>query len=304
MEFRKEPTDVTALIKDIMDLLHPGGAEKGLHLLLDLPEALPANLLVDPHRVRQIMMNLVGNALKFTDAGGVSVGVSHDAATNILRVEVADTGPGISPDGQAKLFQRFSQVDGSSTRRHGGSGLGLAICRGLVEALGGTIGVDSRPGDGARFWFAIPAKIATASPGSGHVHATSSLWLDGVRILVADDSAAIREILERLLLAAGAEVTLVADGEAALAAASARPYDLVLLDQMMPRLDGVSAARAIRQPDALNAEIPLLAMSAFTGNPLPPGLFDAVIAKPLEIAALLRGISGILNIRGEIADAA
>ncbi len=304
VEIRKAPLDVGAHLAEIMDFLRPGASEKNLALRLDLPQPLPARLLVDQHRLQQVMMNLIGNALKFTDAGTVTVSASHDPVTSILRVDVSDTGHGISPEGQTKLFQRFSQVDGSSTRRHGGSGLGLAICRGLVEALGGSIGVESRIGMGARFWFAIPAEIATGYGADERNPSSPSLMLDGVRILVADDNPAIREILDQLLLTAGAEVTLAADGEAALTAATSRPFDVILMDQMMPKHDGVSVARAIRQPDALNAEIPIIAMSAFTGRPVSPGLFDGVITKPLDPATLLQALARVLNLRGENAHAA
>ena len=304
VEIRRAPLDVASHFDDILALLRAGAAEKGLELRLDLPQPLPSRLLVDPRRLQQVMMNLIGNAVKFTDHGSVAVSASYDASLNVLRVDVSDTGPGISPEGQAKLFQRFSQVDGTSTRRHGGSGLGLAICRGLVEAQGGAIGVDSRIGEGARFWFTIPADMTTGGDADNRRHVSSGLLLDGVRVLVADDSAAIREILDRLLLTAGAEVTLVADGEKARATAAIRPFDLILMDQTMPLLDGINAARAIREPDALNAEIPIIAMSAFSGAPLPAGLFDDVLGKPIEPAALLRVIVDALHLRRENAHAA
>ena len=304
VEIRRAPIDVASHLADIIDLLRPGATEKDLELHLDLPEILHDRLLVDPHRLRQVMMNLIGNAVKFTDVGSVVVSASYDDASHALRVSVCDTGPGISPEGQAKLFQRFSQVDGTSTRRHGGSGLGLAICRGLVAAQGGAIGVESSVGNGARFWFTLPADIATGYVSDDGHQTSSQFLLDGVRILVADDSAAVREILDRLLLTAGAEVTLVADGDAALAAATLRPFDVILMDQMMPKQDGVRVARAIRQPAMLNAEIPIIAMSAFTSRPVSPELFDGVIAKPLDAATLLRAIAKVLNLRGENAHAA
>lgn len=304
VEIRRAPTDVTACIENLMSLLHPAAGEKGLELRFDLPRPLPSRLLVDPHSLQQIMMNLVGNAVKFTDAGSVLVRAVYDTGLNLLRIDVSDTGPGITPEGQAKLFQRFSQVDGSSTRRHGGSGLGLAICRGRVEANGGQIGVESQIGNGARFWFTLPAEIVTGHAIADTSRLQSPSPLDGVRVLVADDNPAVCDALNRILLSAGAEITLVADGDAARTIAAAQPFDVILLDLMMPLLDGVGAARAIREPDALNAAIPIIAMSAGIGADLPPGLFDDTIAKPVERASLIRMLTNLLDRQEKDAHAA
>ena len=308
VDLRKAPTDVAAQLAEVVDLLLPGAHAKNLQLVLDLPAplsaALPDRLLIDPHRLQQIMMNLIGNAVKFTDAGQVIVSASYDPGSRALRISVSDTGPGISPEGQAKLFQRFSQVDGSSTRRHGGSGLGLAICRGLIDAHGGRIGCESPTGGGARFWFDLPAEAATAYAGSDANAQVARVMLDGVRILVADESAAVREILDQLLLSAGAEVTLVADGEAAIAAAASRPFDVVLVDLLMPDRDGVRVARAIRTRDALNADTPIIAMSAHFGSSPPKDLFDHAIDKPIASATLIRVLVEALNLRGDHAHAA
>ena len=304
VELRKAPTDVAAHFAEVVDLLLPGARAKGLEVRLDLAAPLPDRLLVDPHRLQQVMMNLIGNAVKFTGAGKVIVSAAYDDAARSLAVSVSDTGPGISPEGQDKLFARFSQVDGSSTRRHGGSGLGLAICRGLIEAHGGEIGVDSQTGGGARFWFTLPAETATAYDAGEGYGTPSQSPLDGFRILVADDSAAIREILNTLLLSVGAEVTLVADGEAAIAVATSRPFDVVLVDLMMPGHSGVDVARAIREPDKLNAEIPVIAMSAYVRSDHPRELFDDTITKPIDCTTLMRTLVNVLNLRARHAHAA
>jgi CheY-like chemotaxis protein len=205
---------------------------------------------------------------------------------------VADTGPGLSLEDQSALFRRFSQVDSSSTRRHGGTGLGLAICKALVEAMGGTIGVTSLPGRGATFRFEAPAAPAAlqALPAEGDL---SGPGLDGVRVLVADDTAANRELARAVLESFGAEVEEAADGEAAVEAARLTPVDVILMDLRMPGLDGPAAARAVRAEAGPNQDVPILAFSAGGDEVVGPE-FDGVVAKPIAAAALRRAIAEAL----------
>jgi PAS domain S-box-containing protein len=158
-EIRTEqrPTDVQAVMRDTVNLFSGRSQEKGLSLTLDYPLDAPALLMVDPDRLRQVLINLAGNGLKFTEQGGVRLVAAYDAASERLKIEVIDTGPGVPADRMSALFQRFSQIEGPATRKFGGTGLGLAISKGLVEAMGGEIGVSSQEGDGACFWFTIPA---------------------------------------------------------------------------------------------------------------------------------------------------
>jgi PAS domain S-box-containing protein len=166
VEIHRQPVETGRLIETVAGVLEQQARSKGLALETRLAAGLPNQIVVDPDRIRQVLMNLVGNAVKFTDAGSISILADYDAAAAEFCVRVVDTGAGMTAEQQQQLFKRFSQVDGSSTRRHGGTGLGLAICKGLVEAMGGRIGVESTPGVGTTFWFVTPAErveVATAA---------------------------------------------------------------------------------------------------------------------------------------------
>jgi CheY-like chemotaxis protein len=188
----------------------------------------------------------------------------------------------------ARLFQRFSQVDGSSTRRHGGTGLGLAICRGLTEAMGGEISVESTPGHGSVFHFHIDAPAASP-PIQIEADRTASASLGGVRILVADDNAANRELARALLQQFDAEVTEAADGSEAVALASEAPFDVILLDLNMPVLDGQGALLRIRAEPGPNQDAPILAFTADRPDTVNcgPGGFDGMIGKPIIAAQMV-----------------
>jgi CheY-like chemotaxis protein len=242
-------------------------------------------LLIDPERVRQVLLNLVGNAVKFTAAGEVVLTAAHDVATQRLRIAVVDTGPGVTAEDQALIFARFSQIDAALNRQHGGTGLGLAISRGLVELMAGEIGVESPPGEGARFWFEIPAPIASGDVAEDEP--TIPLPPPGSTVLVVDDNAGNRELVRTVLEAVGVEVVEANDGEAGVAAAAMRPYDAILMDLRMPRLDGVLAAQRIRAENGPSADAPIIAFSAdVRSGPLDP-VFDGATPKPLTVVSLL-----------------
>jgi PAS domain S-box-containing protein len=268
---------------------------KGLTLELLTGASTPDFVSVDPNRLRQILVNLVANAVKFTQSGGVTVTLRHES--DRLYVTVRDTGPGLTPDQQKKLFQRFSQVDGSSTRLHGGAGLGLAICKGLVEAMGGEISLKSRRGRGSIFELHVSAPTAS-EPGEERGEAEAPLNIDGVRVLVVDDNAANRELVRAVLCAAGVSVEEASGGEQAVRAALTTPYDIVLMDIRMPNMDGCAALQFIRNAAGPNQGIPILAFSADTSL-APPArgdfAFDDLISKPLEASALLRLIARWAN---------
>lgn len=292
VELDPQPTDVRRFLEDTLSMFAPEASAKGLTLSLDV-DALPAGpVLLDTARVGQVLTNLIGNALKFTPAGSVSVRASWDAIER-LSVSVADSGEGIAPDKLPRLFQRFSQVDSSVSRRHGGAGLGLSICKGLVELMGGEIGLSSEPGRGSTFSFSVPAPEAPAqaavAEASTELQATPS-----VDILVTDDLEANRVLTRALLEALGHRVTLAASGDEALSLTRGRGFDLIFMDLQMPGMDGFETARRIRAGE-LNREAPILALSAnvleeHVDASYAAGMNDH-LAKPIRPEALVEAIA-------------
>jgi len=296
VSFQPEPTSLAKLTRATLGLFMPQAGAKDLDLVLDCDvEASDLILSLDPDRIRQILLNLVGNAVKFTDAGGVTLRTRYDEASGMLSIEVIDTGPGIPPDRHDRLFKRFSQVDGSLTRSHGGTGLGLAICKGLVEAMGGEIGADSRAGEGSRFWFTVPAPLADAADAHIEGQVADQQPVTGVRVLVVDDHPANRELARLILAGIGAEVSEAADGEEAAQLASEWPYDVILMDLRMPRLDGPGALRKIREGAGPNDATPILAFTADADGETAVRLaamgFQNVVAKPLEPGTLVAAVA-------------
>ena len=292
LQIRLEPSDPAEVCRETLDLFGEQALVKGLSLRFETG-ALPRRLSLDPARLRQLLLNLVGNAVKFSDGGEIVLALRWRAEDHRLLVSVQDQGPGIAAAQQSLLFRRFSQVDGSSTRRFGGTGLGLAICLGLVEAMGGTIGVESELGRGARFFFDIPAPPAAAS--EADADAGAPLFAAGTRVLVADDHPANRELVRAVLAPFGAEVTEAVNGAEALAIAEAMPFDLILMDLRMPELDGQAAMRAIRAGGGPNQAAPILAFSAGAeahgaADRLRAG-FDGDLSKPLLPADLIMAVS-------------
>ncbi|MGQ3027181.1 MAG: ATP-binding protein [Ferrovibrionaceae bacterium] len=288
-----EPVDfhLGELVDSLAALFAPRAAAQGDRLNWTIDPGLPAWLRADDGRLRQILLNVVGNAIKFTRDGRVDIRFAWMGGedSRMLQVEVTDTGTGIPPDKLGSLFQPFSQVDSSLSRPHDGTGLGLAICRRLVEALGGQIGVTSQLGRGSRFWFSMRCVPGTAqNRDTGEpVPAVRPL-----RILVAEDNIINQALMRELLHGAGHYCDLVADGVEAVEMVQKFPYDIVLMDVQMPRLDGVAAARRIR---ALNTRVRDIPIVALTANVLPSqrqSYLDAgmtyFLAKPVEAASLHR----------------
>ena len=291
-EITPRPVSPVEVAHDALLMFAPQAEVKGLALDFQAEEGVPDALELDPERLRQILLNLVGNAIKFTDHGRVRLGLRYDADLQHLHVDVQDSGVGLTPDQQAGLFQRFSQVDASSTRRHGGTGLGLAICKGLVEAMGGEIGVTGAPGQGSTFAFFIAAPPAKAAEGAPTAD-TPALALDGVRVLVVDDNPMNRELARAVLETVGAEVTEAGDGEQALQAALGMPYDVILLDIRMPIMDGPATLKRLRVEPGPNMSIPVLAFSADSDleRYAEEDGFDDVVRKPMNAAGLIQKIS-------------
>ena len=291
-----QPMNVSKLARATLELFTPQAGAKDLRLELD-DAGCGDGLVVaaDPDRLRQIMLNFVSNAVKFTEQGSVTIRTAYDIAAQSLQVDVIDTGGGIAPDKQALLFQRFSQIDGSLTRAKGGTGLGLAICKGLVEAMGGEIGVESHDGEGSRFWFRIPAAPAQLTSLDDEADATLRPAFEGVRVLVVDDHDTNRELARLFLAGVGAEVTEACDGEEAVKLAQEWPFDVILMDLRMPRLDGAGALRRIRDQAGPNDATPILAFTADATADLNEKLiadgFEGVVAKPLAPDALLTAVA-------------
>ena len=281
-------------VQSAVMMFAPMADAKGLTLDFASEGPIPAHACFDPDRLRQILLNLVGNAMKFTAQGGVRIGMRFDIEAQQLHVTVKDTGPGMSPEQQAKLFQRFSQVDASSTRRHNGTGLGLAICKGLSEAMGGEISVSSQVGEGSTFAFHICAVPAAASEIRAEESQNPALvGAPGVRVLVVDDNAINRELARLTLEMAGADVSEASSGEAALDAAAGAPYDVILLDIRMPGMDGPAVLKALRQSDSPNSFTPVIAFTADADQARFAEAshgFDDVVCKPIDPGAMIRAV--------------
>ncbi|MFI4936430.1 MAG: ATP-binding protein [Caulobacterales bacterium] len=291
VEIERMPIDPADLGFRTLELFEPQLEKKGLNRQFKA-FALPPQVLTDGTRIRQILMNLIGNAVKFTAAGGVEVRARFDLDRGVLRYEVADTGPGIAPERQSRLFQRFSQVDASTSRSFGGTGLGLAICKGLAEAMGGAVGVTSAPGEGSCFWVEIAYEPVTAPLEQDNEPAgiDLALALRELHLLVVDDNAANRELARLVSEPLGVIVTEAEGGAQAVRAAQSRAFDIILMDIRMPEIDGPTAAGMIRAKPGPNAATPIIAFTADATGDLPAawdGLFETRLPKPIVAAELL-----------------
>ncbi len=266
------PVQLDCVLTDLSSLIGHQIRQKGLDLQIDLPAPLAQlPLSGDPMRLGQVLLNLAGNAIKFTERGSIALRVRMLAETADaveLRFEVVDTGIGIDPDAQPRLFRAFEQADNSTTRKYGGTGLGLVICKRLVQLTGGEIGVDSTPGVGSTFWFTVSLarrRLDAAGPAGQQDLAEPEAALRrahaGARVLLVEDDPINQEVSRDLLEAAGLSVETADDGRQGLERARQQAYDLILMDMQMPVMGGIEATRAIRA-DSLNRATPILAMTA------------------------------------------
>lgn len=293
VEIEAVPFDVRQWLGQTLGIVESQCQEKGLGLRLEVDEGLPEVLSGDVARLRQVTLNFLSNAVKFTADGEVALRASgretHDGGYR-LRVEVVDTGIGVSEAKADLIFGRFSQADASTTRVYGGTGLGLAISRRLVELMGGEIGYHSEAGAGATFWFEVPLDFDKVLPVSVAIDQTGPV-AHGGRVLLVDDAPANRELLTIILTTLGLEVETASNGVEAVAAVRRGGFDLVLMDVHMPQMDGLAATRLIRQEaDEALRTVPVLALTANVledqiARCLEAGM-DGHLAKPIQVADL------------------
>jgi CheY-like chemotaxis protein len=304
--------DLRSMLKDTEDFLAIGAHKKGLELVCQVDPSVPSLLRGDPGRLRQILVNLGGNAVKFTEKGEIVIRVrleGDDKKNATIRFEVSDTGIGIPANRQDILFSPFTQVDGSTTRQYGGTGLGLAISKHLAELMGGSIGLESEVGKGSTFWFTAvfekqPAGSGSADEKFAKIGGEGAIERSAaeptipendkrkIRILVAEDNPVNQKVAQAMLRKMGLRADVVADGQEAVNALQTVPYDLVLMDCQMPEMDGFEATLCVRQEGskALNPSIPIIAMTASTMQGdrekcIQAGMND-FIAKPVQIREL------------------
>jgi hypothetical protein len=310
LQIRATGFELVPLVEGAAAVLAPRAAEKGIVLTVSVDPQLPLSLHGDSGRLRQVLLNLIGNAVKFTERGGVAVRVaraeSRAAVPLWLRFEVRDSGPGIAAATRERLFRKFSQGDSSITRRYGGTGLGLAISRELVTLMGGEIGVISTEGAGSTFWFELPFGLPPSSPPPS-VQA-APVAMRSLRVLLAEDNAVNQRVVEVILCRAGHEVRVVATGAAAVAAVAAERFDLVLMDVQMPEVDGFEATRRIRALPGAQGRVPVLALTAdvlagVEAVSRRAGM-NGYLAKPVRAATLLTKIAAVLPETGGAAGAA
>ena len=299
------PFDLQGAVEDVGDLLAAKAAEKEIELILSYAPTAPRHVIGDPGRIRQILTNLAGNAIKFTHQGHVIIQVEGQErdGTARLRFTLEDTGIGISEDQLAQLFEKFTQADASTTRKYGGTGLGLAISKQLVELMGGEIGATSQVGAGTTFWFSLGLPLDASTPSV----ALPPRDLKGVRVLIVDDNAVNRRVLEGQLASWGLQHKSVASGEEALdalrqAQAAGAPHQIAIVDQEMPGMDGESLARAIKADPALQATLLVMLTSVGQrgdGKRMAEAGFAAYLTKPIRQAPLLEALSSVWAIQGQ-----
>jgi CheY-like chemotaxis protein len=318
MTFEKIPFDLHETVKKTVEIMSAQADAKNLTLTYSFRSGVESTLIGDPSRLRQILLNLLSNALKYTHEGGVCMDVgalSRDGDETVLRFSVKDTGIGIPEEVCKKLFQPFTQADASTTRKYGGTGLGLAICRTLVELMGGIIGVTSQPGKGSDFQFSLPFGRPSAPPATGAVTAAPAAPEPDInrpaRILLVEDNNVNQKVATQILRKLGYEsVELAGNGLEAIAQWEKNRPDVILMDCHMPEMDGFTASRKIRDMEAQRKLVPVpivaLTASAMTGDReacLAAGMSE-YLTKPVDKRALGAALKRILGDGAELANGA
>ena len=311
LELEIAPFNLPEVVESVVQMLSEVASEKQLKLLCDLPAAVPYQVMGDVARVRQVLLNLVSNALKFTEHGEVVVSMSQVNNTldySLWRFDVRDSGVGIKPEALSEIFEAFTQEDGSITRRFGGSGLGLSITRQLVGMMGGEIGVESTPGEGSLFWFTARFRKRPIAGLAGQmleqpsqenkpgvlktvdqVPASTPPRISG-NILLVDDNLVNQAVAQGMLELIGCRVELFEDGREAVKAMAQSSYDLVLMDCYMPEMDGFEATRQIREQEPENQRVPIIALTADVQKGVQEKCWsvgmDDYLSKPFELHEL------------------
>lgn len=298
-----KPFPLQHLVDNVLSIVSVTAEQKKLELRRQIDPNLPVMVSGDEPRLRQVLLNLLSNAIKFTHTGNIVFAMHREGSTDEgekIRIEVSDTGIGFGPEKRDLLFKRFSQLDSSIRREFGGSGLGLAISKELVEMMGGQIGVESVKGIGTKFWITLTLPLAAGTEGAAIESQPKNTQMQVGRILLVEDSKQNQELISIILRSAGHQVDVASDGIEAIEMVQASQYDLVLMDVQMPRMDGPTATRTIRDLDHPASQTPIVALTA---NVLPEqvsgfrkvGMND-FIAKPFKSADLLTKVSAWVKI--------
>jgi PAS domain S-box-containing protein len=301
LTLERVPFNLHACIADVARMMSVQAATKGIRFEFTIGAAIPENVLGDSHRLRQMLLNLCGNAIKFTSSGEVVLAVfppMREEGRPLITFEVRDSGIGMGSDTISRLFQPFTQADASTTRHYGGTGLGLSIVRRLVELMGGEITVSSEPDRGSTFTCTLPIEAASVAPAESQAagsvkHRGLGTRIEasaGATVLVVEDNEVNRQVARRFLERLGFKVELATDGQAALDACAERTFDLILMDVQMPVVDGLTATRELRKREAGGRRTPIVALtaSAMTGelNKCLSAGMDGLLTKPLEVERL------------------
>ena len=304
MQIEQSKFDLRILMEEICDLLSPSAFQKNLEFTCMIPSDFPHRLKGDPARLRQILNNLAGNAIKFTEHGEVNLSailLSSDDKHASIRLECSDTGIGIPPDRQEAIFESFTQADGSTNRKFGGTGLGLTISRQLTELMGGAIGLESEPGRGSRFW--VDLTLEKQERTVSEIYQSSSL--QGIRALIVDDNATNRSILKKHLLAWGCVVVETGSGKEAVESVreSDNAFQIVLMDMCMPEMNGLETAQAIQElPQGKNLKMLLLTSGRYSGDSEEAekkGIL-LTLSKPVRLSTLYAALLQAFNKRSEV----
>ncbi len=291
------PFEPRSLIRETVQLLEVNAHAKGLRILTECAPAIPERVVADPLRLKQVLLNLLANAIKFTAAGQIVVSLTPEASPDAMRFSVRDTGIGIAREKQEEVFRAFTQADNSITRKYGGTGLGLTISSKLIQLMGGSIRVESELGVGTVFDIVVPYRAAVTGEAGGAVSAVDwAARLPAMRILLAEDNAVNQKVASRYLEKNGHSICMASNGHAAVEAASREAFDLILMDVQMPGMDGLQATAAIRASErGSTRHVPIIAMTAhaMSGDRercLAAGM-DGYVPKPLRLKELLQAIA-------------